>query len=146
MKRQPNPLFLLVGNMIRPCIIDSYLILLCYNHGCHDGSILQRLSWLLAAVTNVLTLLSMPSKCASEFNREMIAVTAWVTIFIRSSPFKSVGVCDMLSVSSCLLCSAITSSRRIARSMACSWYEGCTKQRAVAIALAVKGPVTPVND
>lgn len=116
--------FLLTGSTIRPCAIDrcpTCLILLCYSHGCHDGSILQRLSWLLAATTNVLTLLSFPSKFASEFNREMIAVTAWVTIFIRSSPFKSVGVCDALSVSSCLLWSAITSSRKIARSIACSW-------------------------
>ena len=35
-----------------------------YSQGCHAGSILHRLSWLLAAATRVLTRLSAPSNVA----------------------------------------------------------------------------------
>lgn len=86
---RPRPLTFPVivhsGSTIRP--VGEYF----YSHGCQDGSILHKLSWLFAAATSVLTLLSVPSKLAKEFSLATIAVTARVTIVIRSSPFMSVG-------------------------------------------------------
>ena len=39
-------------------------IIIIHSHGCQAGSIRHKLSWLLAAATNWLTLLSLPSKVA----------------------------------------------------------------------------------
>lgn len=50
-----------------------------HSQGCQAGSILQRLSRLLAAATRVLTLLSPPSNWARLWSRVMMAVTAFWT-------------------------------------------------------------------
>jgi hypothetical protein len=42
------------------------------------------------------------------------------------------------------LCPAIISSRRMARKMVCTLKLGCTKQRAAAVMLAVRGPLIPI--
>ena len=42
-----------------------------YSQGCHAGSILHKLSWLFAAATSVLTLLSAPSNVAKSGNNKI---------------------------------------------------------------------------
>lgn len=45
-------------------ILQCFTVVSPYSQGCQAGSILHRLSWLLAAATRVLTRLSAPSKVA----------------------------------------------------------------------------------
>lgn len=57
-----------------------------YNHGYHAGSIRHKLSTDDAALTIVLTLLSVPSKFARLFSLCIMELTAFVTMLIIMSP------------------------------------------------------------
>lgn len=61
-----------------------------YSQGCQAGSILHRLSWLLAAATRVLTRLSAPSKVArSEILQSEVNVNNLEFLKGKKLPFFS---------------------------------------------------------